>query len=473
MKIRNIIVILFFIPAFCLALISCKDRSSTNLLLITRVPGNIQKTDFTDGDSWRNVKGAQIMAVNPDKPGKAKILTGDFYSACFPEVSYDGRYMIFSAKQNENDPWQVYEMEISKGKARKITSTKADCYDPVYLPAGRMAFTRYTANDTVKSAQCIYTGNIDGTNIRQITFGPFENFATAVLKDGRLLTVSRRLLPEAADQMLTVMRPDGTKADIYYKGITGSKLLSRPRETNDGKIMFIETSGGDTSDWDLVSITYNRPLHSRVDLTSGIAGDFNSVLPMLSGKILVSYRKPESDHFILYEFDPGEKSLGKVVYDSRENSVLDVNIAMKYTRPRKLPSEVDKGVKTGLLLCQDVNFTGFISSDNRVSPKVAMIEFMGMDSSYGAVPVEKDGSVYLKILADKPFQMRTLDDKGNVISGTCTWLWLRPNERRGCVGCHEDPETVPKNRIPEAVKKEPFIIPVHVIKIKEKTVELE
>jgi hypothetical protein len=52
-------------------------------------------------------------------------------------------------------------------------------------------------------------------------------------------------------------------------------------------------------------------------------------------------------------------------------------------------------------------------------------------------------------------------------------MWLRPNERRGCVGCHEDHELVPDNRVPLSVKKPPVKIPVHVVKVKEKTVELE
>jgi len=132
------------------------------------------------------------------------------------------------------------------------------------------------------------------------------------------------------------------------------------------------------------------------------------------------------------------------------------------------------GVRTGLLLCQDVNFTGFRpAGTNAGTHKASMVVILGIDSTYGAVPVEIDGSIYLKIIADTPFRIRTLDKNGRVIDGSCTWLWVRPNERRGCVGCHEDAETVPKNRIPEAVKKDPYIIPVHITEIKEKTVELE
>jgi hypothetical protein len=102
-----------------------------------------------------------------------------------------------------------------------------------------------------------------------------------------------------------------------------------------------------------------------------------------------------------------------------------------------------------------------------------MVEVIGVDSTYGIVPVEEDGSFQLKILADKPFRIQALDKDGRIIQGPCSWLWLRPNERRGCVGCHEDPELVPDNRIPLAVTKSPVIIPANITNIKEKTVELE
>ena len=149
-------------------------------------------------------------------------------------------------------------------------------------------------------------------------------------------------------------------------------------------------------------------------------------------------------------------------------------IVEKHNRPKKLPSEVDMGVKTGLLLCQDINEIGIKSSSiSSTFPKAGRIEILGADTTFGVVAVEEDGSFYLKVIADTPFQIQTIDEKGNVLSGPCDWIWLRPNERRGCVGCHEDPEQVPENRLPLSVKKSPVIIPVHIGDIKEKEISLE
>ncbi len=38
-----------------------------------------------------------------------------------------------------------------------------------------------------------------------------------------------------------VLRPDGTKAELFYKGSEGQYINRQGRETADGKIVFIES----------------------------------------------------------------------------------------------------------------------------------------------------------------------------------------------------------------------------------------
>lgn len=470
--------ILFKIISFglsCILILSCNSKTVKNgMLIITEAPATSQSPDYLNGAFWRYVPGARISAVVPGKPSSLEVLTEDFYSASFPEISYDGKSMLFAGQQKENDPWQIWEMNLDDSRCRKITSSDDNCTDPVYLPGGRLAFTKLTVNDTVKSAYCLYTCSLDGSGLRQITFGPNACFATTVLKDGRLLTVSRQLLPQKGDPMLIVMRPDGTKAEMLYMGDTGNILISSAHETSDGKILFIESDKEGSSKGDLVSITYSRPLHTRINLTSVTGGDCRSVLPIGPDKYLVSCRNSVEERFSLHEFDPEKKSLGKEVFSSPGYDIVDAVMAGAYGRPKKLPSEVDMQVKTGLLLCQDINFKDpFLPDSSNVMRKAMKIEVLGVDTTYGIVEVEKDGSFQLKVMADTPFRIRTLDKDDNVVSGPCSWLWLRPNERRGCIGCHENPELVPENVVSLAIKKSPVIIPVHITDIKEKIVELE
>ena len=474
MNIKRTIILLniLALSLACMLFTSCKGKSMNGMLIITQVKGDIQNLNFITGEDWRYTPEAQLALLDPNKPASLKVLTHDFYSACSPEISFDGKYMLFAAQKKNGTPWQIWEMNLENLKTKQITSSSENCIDPAYLPGGRLVFSKLTANDSLKAGHSLFTCNLDGSDIKRITFNPHSYFASNVLNDGRILTITRQLYPYQGNPFFVILRPDGTKAELFYKGPDSGILSGCGWETMNGKIIFVESDNENKGN--LISIKYNRPLHTRVNLTSEIKGDFHSVFPQYSGKLLVSYRHSEANRYALYGFDPENKILGQAIYSNADYNVLGAVVVEEHNRPRKLPSEVDLHVKTGLLLCQDINIPDPQTLKNVPSRKKAgKIEVLGLNSSLGIVQVEEDGSFYLKAMADTPFRIQTLDENGKVLNESCAWIWLRPNERRGCVGCHEVNELVPENRVPLSVKKPPVIIPVHIDKIKEKTVELE
>lgn len=439
------------------------------MLVCTQVSGKIQASQ-----DWKSISPSRIVAVNPAQTGDINILTEDFYSAHSPEISWDAKSMLFTAKQNQSDSWKIYEMNLGNFKIKQITPSDENCTSPVHLPNERFVYGLNTSPESVKAGSQLFTCNPDGADSKQITFTPNTYFALTVLADGRILALDQTSSVVQQKNILMVMRPDGTKSELFYEGPVGSSLINGVSETTNGKIVFVESTEGSQNKTSLTSINYNRPLHSRVNLSSGIKGNLQSVFSLPSGKLLVSYRLADTERYSVYEFDPETKTLGKSVFADTGYDVCELAMVHKHERPKKLPSEVDFGVKTGSLLCQDINFLdpNFIKNSPGLQKAVA-IEIMGTDSSMGVVPVEKDGSFYIKVIADKPFQIRMLDENGKVMDQSCEWMWIRPNERRGCVGCHENHEQTPENRIPMAVKKLPVIVPVHLEKLKEKTISLE
>jgi len=429
------------------------------------VSGKLQDINLSAQETSGQKVQAGIAALNPAKSdSKPEILTKEFYSARSPEISCDGTKMLFSAQLKQDDKWQMWEMDLGNLKSRQIISLPENCFDPAYLPNGRVIFSRQSV---------IFSCNPDGSDIRQVTYNPYSYSAPTVLKDGRVLAITSRLHPDHSEAVYMVFRPDGTKNELFYKGSEKSQPGTRGWETASGRIVFIVAAQNKVDGGDLVSISYNRPFNTYAILSSGMEGSFNSVFPLKSGKFLVSYRKSESDRYGLYEFDPGKKALGQVVYESKYFDIAEVVVVEKHERPRKLPSEVDMGVKTGLILCQNVNFNDLNASTNTKFPGVNKISIMGKDSTLGEINAEKDGSFYLKVIADTPFQIQALDEKGNIIGKPCRWIYLRPNERRGCVGCHENQEIVPENKVSLAVRQAPVSVPVHVSKVVEKKVSLE
>jgi hypothetical protein len=456
-----------------LPLTSCKRDSDEGTIILTRTAGRVENSSFSSANSRKYILRSEIVAIEQGKPDASpRILTSSFYSARSPEISNDGKFMIFAGQIKENDTWQIWETDIENLKTRQLTKLKEDCTDPAYLPLGRFLFTSHSATDSLKANESIFTSNIDGSEQKRITFNPDIYLHSHVLSDGRILTVGMQKFPENGEQKFMIMRPDGTKSELFYRGSEGCELSGRGFETNNGQIIFVESDKSNPDKRNLIKISYNRPMHSRINLTAEIEGDFGSVFPQPSGKLLVSYRKTASDRYALYEFDLENKSLGKQVYKSNDFDVVEVVGAVKHTRPRKLPSEVNAVIKTGLIMCQDVNVASPSKISDALRKKISKVEIMGTDSSMGTFRPSADGSFYLKVVANKPFQIRTLDEEGKVIR-KCDWIWLRQNERRGCVGCHEDQEIVPDNRIPFAVKKAPVGIPIHVNKIKDKMIDTE
>jgi hypothetical protein len=454
--------------------ISCGRKANEGDIIFTRTSGKIENPLLYTADSWKSVLRSEIVQIDKGKPDASlKVLTSSFFSARSPEVSNDCKSMIFTGQKKEGDTWQIWETDLSSLKTKQLTNMVANCTDPAYLALGRFLFTCHYASDSLKTNESIFTGNINGTELKRITYDPSLYIASKVLGDGRILTIGAQTYPEAGSERYMVMRPDGTKSELFYTGPQGSHYTGRGAETSDGRVIFVETEQGNPAHGNLISVNYSSSTHSRINLSSEMEGDFSAVFPEPSGKLLVSYRKTASDRYGIYEFDPQNKSLSQKLYGSNDFDVIEVAEIVKHNRARKLPSEVNPLLKTGLIMCQDVNLTDDPLKFNGTLPvKASMVEIMGVDSSLGIFRPSKDGSFYLKVVADKPFQIRTLDENGKIIR-KCNWIWLRNNERRGCVGCHEDQNISPDNRIPLAVKHAPIGIPRHVNKIKDIMIDTE
>jgi hypothetical protein len=70
----------------------------------------------------------------------------------------------------------------------------------------------------------------------------------------------------------------------------------------------------------------------------------------------------------------------------------------------------------------------------------------------GEAPVEPDGSFNVEVPADIPLLLQTVDEHGLALAN-CGWIWVKPQEKRGCIGCHEDPERIPENAYVLALRR--------------------
>jgi hypothetical protein len=399
----------------------------------------------------QSLENAALIAIDPDAPGKeAELLSEEFAAAASPALSHDGRFLFFQGKKQAAGPWQIWVLDLHKKSYTRITDLPEHCTDPVPLPDETVIFSRERSAQGV-TVNDLWRCGMDGCCLTRVTYNPTRNADASILAEGRILYLSSQQYPEAQDPVLMVMRPDGTKSELYSPGCCGWNPVSGGSEFEDGYIYFISSEGR------LSRVLHNRPLHTFENLSEGIAGRFSSVAPMPGGECLVSYSPGTGDPFGIYRIAPEHRNSPELIHQGNGNVTDPIWITAMAERPRKLPSAVNQENPTGLLMSQNINHSILpVHSGLNGDSLANSIRFSYLGGSEAIISTEEDGSFYLKVDADMPFRIEALNEAGETVRGPSDWIYLRPNERRACTGCHADPELAPENIQPEAVKKDPL-----------------
>lgn len=470
-------------------LLSRPARSAADPIVFTQAQA---RAGSTDRSLWER---AGIAILYPD--GTRKLLTQGFHAAADPEVSFDGKRLLFAGKKRPTDNWNIYEMAADGSGLRQITSGPGNFRQPLYLstlytlisekPWHQIAFVgALPPNVSEKGlpASALYSCRLDGTSMMRLTHNPSQVMDPFLMDDGRILFAClRRLRPDQPErQALFAMNIDGTDF-MRFADEEGRAFKSMPCVTTEGLVVFVEpdAAAGDGAGC-LSSAALRRNLHSYRPVTQPADGWFHSPSPLPDGAVLVA-RRPASKGgtYGIYRLDPGSGSYRllfddpashelqpkilapRAEPDGRSTSVLrrtgeieDPHVA-EMTHEKADPGDFPKG----RLYCLD-SYTSTIF-DRRSLPRgtikrVRVIEGVTVPGEtlrrrfLGEVPVHEDGSFNILVPADIPIELQILDADGMALE-TCGWIWVKNNEPRGCIGCHEDAELVPENRLAQAVTR--------------------
>jgi HEAT repeat protein len=126
--------------------------------------------------------------------------------------------------------------------------------------------------------------------------------------------------------------------------------------------------------------------------------------------------------------------------------------------------------RTGTLLCQNVFRTKQTAADLGRIKAVRVYEgrpftlrsvrhglvHLGVESrELGTAPLAPDGSFYVRVPADRALAIQAVDAEGRPVINELTWIYVRPGERRTCVGCHSPRPAAPRPAVPLAVRWAP------------------
>lgn len=424
--------------------------------------------------------------------GTPAVLTPEFASAADPSVSFDGKRILFSGKRTEQDKWDIWEMDVDGMNKRQITRNFGNCREPEYLARSSITppdfvdkvrwitFTSDAAAATYEEGRpstSLYAANLEpiegrGFVTRRSTFNLSSDFSPTVLQDGRVLFTSRQKY--AADRErypLLAANWDGTGLNLFCGAGQGAYLKTMACEMPDRTLVFVESAHPSDAGGQLARVSFRRPLHSYGALSRG-PGLYLYPHPSPDGSLLVSY-SPANESYGIYLFDSAQGMPGERIFDDPQWDDLDAQPVVARPEPQGLISAVVESLTWGHLHCMSVYDSdlpeirairkGDVKSVRFVGENPVTVE--GLKTSLpqsppdrrarllGEAPVEPDGSFFVEVPGDTPFLLQMLDGNGKILASMPRWMWVRNGTSRGCIGCHENKELAPENRVSDAVRK--------------------
>ena len=407
--------------------------------------------------------------------------------------------------QADSTNWKVWERELDGSSLRQVSRAPEDmdCFDPCYLPDGRILFGSTASYQSVpcwhgqRWVSNLYAMDADGSNVRQICFDQDHNFHPSVLNNGQV--VYHRWdytgVHHVYQRQLMAMNPDGTRQRAIYGSnswFPNALYFPRPLPNDSGKIVSI-LSGyhGVHRMGQLVLVDLEKGVSGAEGLSLRISGKGDPINPIIRDQLVDQdwpkflHPYPLSDkHFLVSCCPSPESNWGIYLADVYDNlllvtetpgyALLEPVPLVKRPIPLCIPETIRpdaeeatvylhdvyagpglKGVPKGTLkglrvLAYHFGYRGLAGPD-----KIGYGGPWEVMRILGTVPLEEDGSALFQVPARTPIALQPLDAEGKAIQLMRSWMTAMPGEYLSCVGCHEPPGTVPELKPTQALGKNP------------------
>jgi hypothetical protein len=139
-----------------------------------------------------------------------------------PQVDYDGRKILFSYRPGGSDYFHLYTIHADGTGLRKLTTGPYDDIEPTWLPDGRIMFCSSRANRWVNcwftQVAILYACDSDGQNLHPLSANIEHDNAPWPLPDGRVIYTRWEYVDRSRVSFhhLWTSNPDGTGQMVYY-----------------------------------------------------------------------------------------------------------------------------------------------------------------------------------------------------------------------------------------------------------------
>ncbi len=148
-----------------------------------------------------------------------------------PQVHYDGTKVLFSYRKGGTEQYHLYEINADGTGLRQLTSGDYDDLEPTYIPDGSLIFIssrcKRWVNCWLTQVANLFRCDADGGNIRELSANIEQDNTPWVMPDGRLLYTRWEYIDRSQVDYhhLWTMNPDGTAQMIFYGNLHPSTVM--------------------------------------------------------------------------------------------------------------------------------------------------------------------------------------------------------------------------------------------------------
>ena len=431
--------------------------------------------------------GHKLFVLKPARPGvKPQVLLDAGKGAIgSPSVSFDGKWIYVSMAREGEAFYHIYKVPAAGGEPQRLTDGPFHDIDPAELPDGRIVFvsTRIGTFEEYHSppSRALFAMNADGTDARPLTNTIIFDNEPEVLADGRILFIRSDNFFDRGkvETLLHAVHPDGTEGYTEFGLDNGPEYGSRLRAFNcgspapmpDGRVAYLSGTGVDIG----------RPGCEAKELQR-VGVEAGDVAALPDGRLLVTVarrvpvervvkKQKRLVHDFSYEklaiLDPQTGDKVVVVFNSEETPLHSPVYLGARPRPPVLAQKMEQADEenpraTGVLFCQNARFTKNTTAGWSHVRAIRVLAGKGLtvrsSHSYivhagnettelGTVPLAPDGSFAVEVPADTPIAFQAVDGEGRSELNEMSWIYVRPGERRGCLGCHQSRQSSPPHAV--------------------------
>ena len=167
-----------------------------------------------------------------------------------PVVDYDGKTIVFSYRKGGEDVYHLYEIQSDGTGLRQLTEGIYDDFEPCFLPDGDLVFVssrgRRWVNCWLTQVGILHRCSRDGKNIRQISANIEHDNTPWVLNDGRIIYQRWEYIDRSQVQFhhLWTANPDGTSQMVYFGNMhAGGVFIDAKPIPDSDRVVFIYSPG--------------------------------------------------------------------------------------------------------------------------------------------------------------------------------------------------------------------------------------